>query len=171
MTASARFRQAEFPRDRAAVEKLCWDYREDLLALEGDVGQVARMLFTRAAWQKMLDSLPDLHARPRGSVLLAEWDGEAVGCGMIHPLSSHDAEIKRVYVAPKARGTGLGEALTRELIQQSRDDGFQRILLDTTKASVPAARLYEKLGFTSRGPYTQMATETKDILIFFELTL
>lgn len=171
MTALARFRLAELPRDWVAIEKLCWDYREDLIALEGDVGQAARRMFTKAAWQKMLDSLPELHARPRGSILLTECDGKTVGCGMIHPLNSKEAEIKRVYVAPQARGTGLGEALTRELIQQARDDGFQRILLDTTKASLPAARLYEKLGFTSRGPYTQIASETKDVLIFFELTL
>lgn len=159
------------PRDLPEIKRLCWNYRDDLVSLGGDVGRAARKMFTQDAWQTMLDSLPELHARPRGAILMAERNDQAVGCGMIHPLNAYDAEIKRVYVAPEARGEGLGRYLTCALTDQARADGYKRILMDTTKASIVAANLYKQLGFQSRGPYTEMPAETHGLMLFFELEL
>ena len=171
MTSKVIVRQAELPQDKATIDKLCWDYRDALLELEGVYGRAVEQTFPPDVWQSMLDSLPRLHSRPKGAILLAERSGEAVGCGMIHPLSVDDAEIKRVYVATGARGLGLGEMLTRALVEQARTNGYQRILMDTTKSQTAAARLYEKVGFKERGSYAAVPATLEGLLLFFELEL
>lgn len=171
MTPAPVVRLADLPRDWPAIERMCWDYRDYLCALPGEVGAVARSEFNEQNWRDMLNTLSGLHSRPRGAVLLAELDGHPVGCGMVHPLSSQDAEFKRVYVAQSARGTGLGRALTQELIDRARKDGYSRVLLDTTIESRAAARLYEKMGFQARGPYADLPETLEKVLLFYELYL
>ena len=136
---------------------------QNLLALEGDAGRAAQAVFTEPFWQAMIDSLPAVHARPNGVILLAENDGHAVGCGMLHPLSDRDAEIKRLFIAPEARGTGTGKRLTCALITHARQHGYARVMLDTTNGHVTAAGLYSSLGFTRRGPAVQIEADTRGL--------
>jgi ribosomal protein S18 acetylase RimI-like enzyme len=63
------------------------------------------------------------------------------------------AEIKRVYVRPTARGQGIGEAITRELMRFAETFRFVRVRLDTAPELRTAIRLYERLGFTHIPPY------------------
>ena len=54
-----------------------------------------------------------------GAFFVAYLDDEAVGCGAVRRLNGTTAELKRTYVAPSARGRGIGrrlvEALEREV--------------------------------------------------------
>ena len=47
-------------------------------------------------------------------------DGELVGCAGLRPLGNGVAELKRMYVAPAGRGTGLGRRFLSELEQAAR---------------------------------------------------
>ena len=164
-------RAADLPRDLPDIERLCWAYRETLLGLGPDVARAVEHHYDPDSYAQLMKDLPVKHARPKGCILLAENDEALVGCGMIQPLNDADAEIKRVYIAPSAQGKGAGEALTRALIDQTREDGYERILLDTTKTSTPARKLYEKLGFSQRGPYAEMPEDIAVLMVFYELGL
>lgn len=171
MTPGVDIRAADFPRDLPVIQDLCREYREALLDLGGEVKRAVETLYHTDAWDSLMESLPAKHARPKGSILLVEINGTPVGCGMIQALNADDAELKRVFVQKTAQGCGAGEKLSRALIDQARADGFKRILLDTTKASKPARRLYEKIGFKERGPYAEMPEFVLPLMVFYELTL
>ncbi|WP_298969761.1 GNAT family N-acetyltransferase [uncultured Roseobacter sp.] len=166
-----RIRPAEMPRDLPDVQQLCWDYRDHLLSCGPEMQQLVEAFYPEDVYTALMDALPVKHARPYGTILLAELNGAAVGCGMYHPLNKQDAEIKRVFVAEAARGTGAGQKLSQALIDQARADGYRRILLDTNKTFAPARGLYEKLGFENRGPYSALPPGTAEYLTFYELTL
>jgi putative acetyltransferase len=79
---------------------------------------------------------------------VAEVDGAPVGCGGLRQLDAEHGEIKRMYVAPPARGTGVSAALLRALEQEARDRGWRRVVLETGVEQRAAIRLYEREGYT-----------------------
>ena len=164
-------RQVSEPADLDAVRALCWEYRDYLLNFSDEVREAVSFTYQKETYAALLDVLADKHARPKGIILLAELDGVPVGCGMYHRIGEGDAEIKRVYVRDAARGTGAGLTLSRALIDKARADGYQRILLDTSRQFVHAQKLYEKLGFQARGPYSELPPGYEKFLVFYEITL
>ena len=63
------------------------------------------------------------------------------------------AEIKRMFVAEAARGTGCAQALMATLEQAARAEGVTALRLETGIHSTAAIRLYERHGFTRRAPF------------------
>jgi GNAT superfamily N-acetyltransferase len=53
-----------------------------------------------------------------------------------------------IGVVPKYRGSGVGESLTRTLLDQAREAGAREMALEVIVENAPAIALYEKLGFT-----------------------
>jgi putative acetyltransferase len=83
-------------------------------------------------------------------------DGTAVGCGGLRFLAADSAEIKRMYVSPASRGTGVATAILRALEQAARDAGVRTLLLETGTAQPEAMRFYEREGYRridNFGPY------------------
>lgn len=83
----------------------------------------------------------------QGVFLIARIDGEAVGCAALRQLDPSTGEIKRMYVAPAARGARLGSRLLSELERHARRLGHRRLLLETGEHQHEALRLYERAGF------------------------
>ena len=79
--------------------------------------------------------------------LIARVDGRAVGCVGLRPLSTEIAEVKRMYVRPAARRTGLARRLMERLEAIARENGFREIWLETGLRQPAAIRLYENLGY------------------------
>lgn len=82
--------------------------------------------------------------------------GDVLGCVTIVQPGSAYAEISRpgelefrmLAVAPSARGRGVGEALTRAVLDRARTLGLRRVVLSSLDGMRSAHRLYERLGFT-----------------------
>ena len=79
--------------------------------------------------------------------LVARVDGEAVGCGALRPHDDGVGEVKRMYVAPSARGTGVGRALLDELRAAAVGLGYRRLVLETGIRQPEAMALYESVGW------------------------
>ncbi|SRR5579883_422094 len=105
-------------------------------------------------FQQEVDGLPGDYAPPDGRLWLAITDhGEAAGCVALRRLEPGIGEMKRLYVRPEYRGTGLGRLLARKVLVEAESIGYQRIRLDTTPEMSGAIRLYESLGFIRIPPY------------------
>ena len=74
-------------------------------------------------------------------------DGVPVGCGGLRPREGGAGEIKRMFVAPAARGRGHGRRLLVELEALARAAGYERILLLTTEVLAEARGLYRSAGY------------------------
>ncbi|HEY2057132.1 MAG TPA: GNAT family N-acetyltransferase [Amycolatopsis sp.] len=74
-------------------------------------------------------------------------NGKPVGCGGLRRLGPGEAEIKRMYVVPEARGSGLSTRLLRALEEQARSYGVTRLLLETGIRQPDAMRFYEREGY------------------------
>jgi DNA-binding MarR family transcriptional regulator/GNAT superfamily N-acetyltransferase len=92
-------------------------------------------------------------APPRGLILLARLDGEAVGCGVLWHHGGGVADAKRMWVAPEARGLGLGRRLLGELEQHARAAGVHTIRLDSNRALTEALALYRSAGYREVAPF------------------
>jgi ribosomal protein S18 acetylase RimI-like enzyme len=135
-------RPVEIPRHLGLVRGLFRDYA-DALGISLDFQD----------FEAELAGLPGDYAPPRGRLLLAWQADEAVGCVALRPLEQGICEMKRLYVSPAARATGLGRRLAHRICDEARAAGYDRMRLDTLSTMTPARRLYEALGFRPIPPY------------------
>jgi GNAT superfamily N-acetyltransferase len=90
---------------------------------------------------------------PRG-MLLVVFDGDdPVACGAVRRLGPDVAEIKRMYVAPRARGHGLGRTLLGELERGAAELGCRTVRLDTMAQMAEAGALYRSAGYEPIADY------------------
>lgn len=85
---------------------------------------------------------------PAGVLLIAWLRHDPVGCGALKFHADAPAELKRMWVAPSARGLGLGRRLLHELETYAREAGVTTLHLETNRALVEAIALYRNAGYT-----------------------
>ena len=83
----------------------------------------------------------------RGAFFIVYREGSPVGCGAFRLLDAETAELKRMYVDPAARGTGLGRRLLDALEAEARTLGVRRFVLETGARQTAALALYRATGF------------------------
>ncbi len=137
-----QIREAKFPDELPFVQQLFREYAD---------GLGIDLCFQD--FEAELTGLPGRYSRPAGGVWLATRDTEASGCIALRPIDSATAEMKRLYVRPAFRGTGLGRRLAERVIVEAREAGYRRICLDTMPSMSDAVRLYRSLGFSPIEPY------------------
>ncbi len=98
-----------------------------------------------------LVELASEYGPPSGAGLLARAadGGGALGFVGVRTFDAAegDAELKRMYVAPAARGRRVGRALAVGAVHAARQLGYRRLLLDTVASMTTAIGVYESLGF------------------------
>jgi GNAT superfamily N-acetyltransferase len=83
----------------------------------------------------------------RGGFFVAYQDGNPIGCGAVRRIELYVAEIKRMYVAPSARGLGVGRQILDKLEAEARQLGARRLVLETGPRQPEAIALYAHAGF------------------------
>jgi putative acetyltransferase len=96
-----------------------------------------------------IDSL----ARPHVHFFVARENGRALGCGAFVLGADGQAEMKRVFVDPAARGKGVARAIMDALEREAMSLGVTLIQLETGIKQAEAIALYLKFGYTERGPF------------------
>jgi GNAT superfamily N-acetyltransferase len=134
-------------------------------ALWAYIDDVASRWYGRPATDKeiataVLDDPSDDLVAPHGAFLIARRGGAVVGCGGLRLLVDGVGEIKRLFVAPSARGHGLGRRLMLELEQLAQTEGVHTLRLDTRADLIEARALYAALGYVevpafNEGRYAQ----------------
>jgi putative acetyltransferase len=79
--------------------------------------------------------------------VIAEADGEQVGCGAIRPLDGEHIELKRFYVDRRFRRKGVASRMLAYLEERARQRGFKKLRLETGEAQPESIALYRKFGY------------------------
>lgn len=145
-----------------------------------DLRAVAALFADYAAWlpidlgyqgfEAELAGLPGKYAAPEGELLLVRGaDGLALGCVGLRPLADDGiCEMKRLFVAPRGRGLGIGRSLAQAIVESGRVRGYRAMRLDTLASMTGPIALYERMGFTRIPAYY---APTPEGTVFMELRL
>jgi putative acetyltransferase len=137
--------QAQSPGQIAAVRDLFQEYATSL-----------NFSLCFQNFDEELAGLPGDYVPPDGRLLLVKHSGESAGCVALHKLEGDVCEMKRLYLRQKFRGTGLGRALAKTIIDEARKIGYRRMRLDTVEPLMKdAVAMYRKLGFKEIAPYRE----------------
>jgi GNAT superfamily N-acetyltransferase len=90
---------------------------------------------------------------PEGIFVVAYRDDEACGCAGVRSIGAQTGEVKRVYVRPLARRTGLATLLMDRIEDQARVQGMTVLRLDTRRDLHEAREMYRRRGYEETRPY------------------
>lgn len=108
-------------------------------------------------------------ATPDMRFFLALANGVAVGCAALRIDPEGYGEVKRMYVDPATRGTGVGRRLLEGLESAARELKLSRLMLETGVDQPEALGLYRAAGFHERGPFADYPP--LDCSVFLEKSL
>jgi putative acetyltransferase len=95
----------------------------------------------------------DALARPAVHLFVAREEGRALGCGAFVLGAAGQAEMKRVFVDPAARGKGIARAIMEVLEREAAKRGVTLMQLETGIRQPEAIALYRRFGYAERGPF------------------
>lgn len=136
------FNQADNPELVATARTLFREYAEAIgtnLEYQGFTAELA--------------ALPVPYTPPRGALLIARIGPGVAGCVALRPLDAQRGEMKRLYVRPAHRKSGLGKRMVEAVIDAARRAGYRELRLDTLPSMASAQALYRRLGFVEIPPY------------------
>jgi DNA-binding MarR family transcriptional regulator/GNAT superfamily N-acetyltransferase len=99
-------------------------------------------------------ALPHEVRPPAGQFYVVYLHGEQIGCGAVKHHPDAPAEIKRMWIAPQARGLGLGRRLLETLEACARTGGARVAYIETSAVLTEALSLYRSTGWVEVPPVT-----------------
>jgi len=103
---------------------------------------------------KSLDPTPGQMIAPNGAFVIATSDKLPVGCVGLRGDGGDVGEVKRLWVAPAARGLGISYRLMEAVESAARSLGMLTLRLGTNRTLPGAIHLYRRLGWEETGPYS-----------------
>lgn len=98
-------------------------------------------------------ALPHEVRPPAGQFFVVYLDGDALGCGGVKHHADAPAEIKRMWIAPRARGLGLGRRLLETLEACALSGGARVARIETSAVLPEALALYRSAGWVEVPPF------------------
>ena len=129
---------------------------DDMVAVRALIEEYCRWIDLDLTFQEIeaeLDGLPGDYAPPRGILLVGFIDDRLEGIVACRQWSAEICEMKRLYVRPSGRGSGLARALVTTLLSAAAAQGYRQVYLDTLPMMGAAQGMYESLGFRDIAPY------------------
>jgi putative acetyltransferase len=106
------------------------------------------------SFDKELNEPLKKYGPPYGALLIAFINNLPAGCIALQSLQQNGVcEMKRLYVKPEYRATGLGTELIKVLLATAKEKGYTKIVLDTLERLQPAINLYLHHGFINTSAY------------------
>lgn len=87
------------------------------------------------------------HQRGGAFDVVEDAEGRLVGTVGLYATDVHSFELRKMYLAPAARGRGLGKWLLARSVRMARSKGAKRVTLETASALTEAIALYRAFGF------------------------
>jgi GNAT superfamily N-acetyltransferase len=143
--------------DEPEIQALASAQQEEMRGIYGGEADIGP---TRDAW---------MFEPPDGTFVVARVDDVAVGCGGVCRFDESRAELKRMYVAPSARGLGLGRRLLDALEGEARRLGYVAVVLETGNLQAEALGLYTSAGYERIPCYEPYAS--RELSLCFEKSL
>ena len=103
------------------------------------------------------------------TVVIGYHDNFPVGCGCFKVLDHDTVEIKRMFVRPESRGSGIAMMILLEIEKWAIEKGFSKSILETGIKQTEAIRFYIKLGYTVIENYGQYIGNLNSICMRKEL--
>lgn len=148
---------ASIPDEREPLETMLHDYMSLMLDKLAALG--GPELTSKNVLHGLWDDF-DAYLPPHGRVLLAHDEtGALIGCGFMRQVRPDAGEMKRLFVRPQARGTGLGRQLVVERMDVARQLGWKTLLVDTVRGNTAMLKLYGTLGFKEIERYAENAND------------
>lgn len=178
---SVKIRPAIFPDDKEIVASLFRAYaasipvKLDFQGFEEELAGLPSKYAVEKGGAVYLayledDAIPSTTSRSSPSTSQQPY---AIGCIALRPFPSTaspptpQCELKRLYLAPEARGQGVSKLLMDVVIAQAKQLGYSEMLLDTLDSMTAARRLYEGYGFEEIEAYY----ESVEGAVFYRLIL
>lgn len=128
--------------------------------IEVEIGEIIRMMRDLAELEGLSDVFENSIAKLSDSIfarsayveaLIAKDGDRYAGYALFFPFfasfrGQHGYYLDDLYIDPAFRGTGLGEALLREIARLGAERGFERIDLQVRDGNIKAISFYDKLG-------------------------
>lgn len=141
-----------------------------LRLLQAAEDYIASLYPPESRYAEPLDSL----ALPHVAVFCAGVPGEWLACCALKHMQDPEAygEIKRLFVAPGARGLGLAKQLMAHIEAHALAEGIRVLRLETGISQPEALGLYRSLGYATRGPFGAYPSDPPDpFSVFLEKRL
>jgi DNA-binding MarR family transcriptional regulator len=135
-------------QDRIVIEERDPRDPQSLFCLNEYYAELGRRLRTGFDVNLSCDPQATDMIPPRGAFLVALSDGMPIGCVGVKGSGGPIAEIKRLWIAPSARGLGMAKRLMTAAETRAKALGIQTLRLDTNSALPEAIRLYQTTGWT-----------------------
>ncbi|MEO8261130.1 MAG: GNAT family N-acetyltransferase [Pseudolysinimonas sp.] len=127
------------------IRAVAWDHPAGEALREAQQAEIREVYYP-----ELEDSEPG--TKPSASdmaVFYVAFDGDrGVATGGLRPIDGKHGEVKRMYVHPDHRGSGVASQMLRTLEDDARRRGWRRLVLETGDTMIPAQRFYAREGFT-----------------------
>lgn len=149
--------------DRSALRELLVEFHEWMAQHDEDYDPE----------KELTEDVESLERDPESWAWVARSEEEPAGCVLLYGETDTVAEFRRLWVRPAHRGTGIGRALTRTVIEKARSRGYETLGLTSPPWAEASHALYGSMGFERTPPYpeTRLPEEYHDQAIFMQLSL
>jgi putative acetyltransferase len=103
--------------------------------------------------------------KPGAVFVVARDNGQVVGCAALVNSGGGWAEIKRMFVAPVARGQQIGRKLLQKIEAIATERGVTLLRLETGVKQPQALSLYRSAGYIDIGPFGQYAPDPLSVFM------